>query len=344
MDLQEFSYELPESLIAALPSGRREDSRLLVIRRATGELIHAFFSELENFLDPGDLIVLNDSKVFPARLHGVKETGGKVEVLLLERFPDKRSLWLALIDAAKKPKVGSQLIFDDMTAEVIGDVGRGRFGLEFSHSGDFDARLATIGEPPLPPYVRRHRAAAASDWQRYQTVYACNPGAVAAPTAGFHFTPELFEKLRVKGIERALLTLHVGPGTFQPVRSQQVENHQMEGERYVVPAEVAAKVQRAKQNGGRVVAVGSTTTRTLEWVALQKGKVEADEGIARLFIRPGNRFRVIDALITNFHLPGSTPLILVAALTGIGLMRRAYAEAIEKQYRFYSYGDAMLIL
>ena len=212
------------------------------------------------------------------------------------------------------------------------------------HRGNFDARLATVGEPPLPPYVRRHRAAAALDWQRYQTIYATNPGAIAAPTAGFHFTPELFEKLRVKGIERALLTLHVGPGTFQPIRSQQVENHRMEGERYLVPAEAAAKVQRAKKNGGRVVAVGSTTTRTLEWVALQKGKVEADEGIARLFIRPGNRFRVIDALITNFHLPGSTPLILVAALTGMGLMRKGYAEAIEKQYRFYSYGDAMLIL
>jgi S-adenosylmethionine:tRNA ribosyltransferase-isomerase len=344
MDLQEFSYDLPESLIAAFPSGNREDSRLLVVRRTTGELIHGFFSELGNFLDPGDLLVLNDTKVFPARLNGVKESGGRVEVLLLERFPDKRSLWLTLIDAAKKPKVGSRLIFDDMTAEVIGDIGRGRFGLEFHHTGDFDVRLAKSGETPLPPYVRRHRAAAASDWQRYQTVYASNPGAVAAPTAGFHFTPELFERLQVKGIERALLTLHVGPGTFQPVRSQQVEDHRMEGEHYRVPAEAAIKVQRAKQNGRRVVAVGSTTTRTLEWVALQKGKVEPDEGIARLFIRPGSRFRVIDALITNFHLPGSTPLILVAALTGTELMRKAYAQAIEKQYRFYSYGDAMLIL
>jgi S-adenosylmethionine:tRNA ribosyltransferase-isomerase len=344
MDLKEFSYELPESLIAAFPSGKREDSRLLVLRRSTGELIHSLFSQLDDFLDPGDLIVLNDTKVFPARLHGVKQSGGKIEVLLLERFPDKRSLWLALIDAAKKPKVGSQLFFDGMTAEVIGDIGGGRFGLEFHHSGDFDLRLASIGEPPLPPYVRRHRAAAASDWQRYQTVYASNPGAVAAPTAGFHFTPELFEKLQLKGIERALLTLHVGPGTFQPVRSQQIENHRMEGERYVVPADAAAKIQRVKKKGGRVLAVGSTTTRTLEWVALQKGKVEADEGIARLFLRPGDRFRAVDALITNFHLPGSTPLILVAALTGMELLRKAYAEAIEKKYRFYSYGDAMLIL
>jgi S-adenosylmethionine:tRNA ribosyltransferase-isomerase len=344
MDLQEFSYELPEALIAAFPSGKREDSRLLVVRRSTGELNHTLFSELGNFLDPGDLIVLNDTKVFPARLHGVKESGGKVEVLLLERFPDQRSLWMALVDAAKKPKVGSQLIFNGMTAEVIGEMGRGRFGLEFHHSGDFAARLAVVGEPPLPSYVRRHRAAAASDWQRYQTIYACNSGAVAAPTAGFHFTAELFESLQAKGIERAQLTLHVGPGTFQPVRTEQVENHRMEGERYVVPAESAAKIHRAKQDGRRVVATGSTTARTLEWVASQKGRVEADEGIARLFIRPGDRFRVIDALITNFHLPRSTPLILVTALAGLDLIRKAYAEAIQKRYRFYSYGDAMLIL
>lgn len=344
MDVQEFSYDLPESLIAAFPSGNREDSRLLVVRRATGELIHAYFSELGNFLDPGDLMVLNDTQVFHARLRGAKESGGKVEVLLLERFPDKRSLWIALIDAAKKPKVGSRLIFADMSAEVIGDIGRGRFGLEFHHSGDFEARLAAIGEPPLPPYVRRRRAVAGLDWQRYQTIYASHPGAIAAPTAGFHFTPELLDRLEAKGIQRALLTLHVGPGTFEPIRSQQVESHRMEGERYVLPAEAAAKIQRAKDEGRRVVAVGSTTTRTLEWVALQKGKVEADEGIARLFIRPGDRFRVIDALITNFHLPRSTPLLIVTALAGLELIRKAYAEAIQKRYRFYSYGDAMLIL
>ncbi|MPZ77258.1 MAG: tRNA preQ1(34) S-adenosylmethionine ribosyltransferase-isomerase QueA [Deltaproteobacteria bacterium] len=344
MDLREFFYELPESLIAAFPSRNREDSRLLVVRRATGELIHTVFSELGNFLDAGDLIVLNDTKVFPARLRGAKESGGKVEVLLLERFPDQRSLWIALIDAAKKPQVGSRIIFGDMIAQVIGDMGRGRFGLEFGHSGDIKARLDALGEPPLPPYVRRQRKAMALDWQRYQTVYAANPGAIAAPTAGFHFTPELFDRLNVRGIDRALLTLHVGPGTFQPVRSAQVEDHLMEGERYILPAEAAARIHRAKQSGRRVVAVGSTSTRTLEWIALQKGRVEADEGIARLFIRPGDPFRVIDALITNFHLPGSTPLILVTAFAGLELVRKAYAEAIRMQYRFYSYGDAMLVL
>jgi S-adenosylmethionine:tRNA ribosyltransferase-isomerase len=346
MDLKEFSYELPQSLIAAFPSREREGARLLVIRRKTGEIIHSVFSDLANYLDPGDLLVLNDTKVFPARLHGAKESGGKVEVLLIERFPENgRSLWIAMVDAAKKPAVGSQLDFGaDLAAQVIGDLGRGRFALEFHHQGDFDALLKALGEPPLPHYVRRSREAEKLDRERYQTVYAAHPGAIAAPTAGFHFTPELFGRLRAKGIDHALLTLHVGPGTFQPVRAHQVEDHRMEGERYSVTADTAEKIQRAKAAGRRVVAVGSTTTRTLEWVARQRGGVVADEGIARLYIRPGDSFRVLDALLTNFHLPASTPLILVAAFAGLDLVRRAYAEAIKERYRFYSYGDAMLIL
>ena len=344
MDLKEFDYELPESLIAAFPSREREKSRLLVLRRKTGEIVHSIFSDVGEFLDPGDLLVLNDTKVFPARLHGKKDSGGKVEVLLLEQFPEaSRSLWIALIDAAKKPRVGSRLNFGDaMTAQVIGDIGRGRFGLEFEHGGEFFAQLESLGEPPLPPYVKR--AAEILDWQRYQTVYAARIGAVAAPTAGFHFTPELFAKLEARGIERALLTLHVGPGTFQPVREAKIENHRMEGERYNLSAETAGKINRAKQTRGRVVAVGSTTTRVLEWIALRNGKIIEDDGIARLYIRPGDSFRVLDGMITNFHLPGSTPLILVAAFAGLELVRRAYREAVEKKYRFYSYGDAMLIL
>jgi S-adenosylmethionine:tRNA ribosyltransferase-isomerase len=345
VDLKEFNYDLPPSLIAATPSRERQDSRLLVLKRKTGELIHSRFANLENFLDSGDLLVLNDTKVFPARLCGQKESGGKVEVLLLERFPGERSLWIVLIDAAKKPQVGSRLLFGDrMVAQVMGHLGRGRFGLEFYHQGDFNAQLRVLGEPPLPHYIRRRRETAALDWERYQTVYAAKSGAMAAPTAGFHFTSELFDRLAAKGIDRALLTLHVGPGTFQPVRAAQVENHRMEGERYILGPETAAKIHRTKEAGGRVVAVGSTSTRTLEWIALRKGKLQADEGIARLYIRPGNPFRVIDALITNFHLPGSTPLILVSAFAGLDLVRRAYAEAIAMRYRFYSYGDAMLIL
>jgi len=346
MNLKEFDYELPESLIAAFPSRERERARLLVIRRDTREIIHSVFAELGNFLDAGDLLVLNDTKVFPARLRGAKESGGQVEVLLLERFPeDSRSLWLALVDAAKKPQVGTVINFAGrMTARVIGDIGRGRFGLEFHHDGDFSDELEILGETPLPTYVRRTRDALALDRERYQTVYAANSGAIAAPTAGFHFTPELFDKLATKGIDRALLTLHVGPGTFQPVRTAEIENHRMDGERYTITAATADQINRTKQAGRRIVGVGSTTTRTLEWIALNKGSIVADEGIARLYLRPGDRFRVLDALVTNFHLPRSTPLILVAAFAGIGLVRRAYQEAIERQYQFYSYGDAMLVI
>jgi S-adenosylmethionine:tRNA ribosyltransferase-isomerase len=346
MKLEEFNYELPSSLIAALPSGEREASRLLVLRRQTGEIVHSVFSALGDFLDSGDLLVLNDTKVFPARLRGAKASGGQVEVLLLEQFFETgRSLWIAIVDAGKKPRVGSWLRFGDATsAEVIGDLGRGRFALEFHHPGDFNAELEKLGEPPLPPYVRRQRSVEALDRERYQTVYAAHSGAIAAPTAGFHFTPELFAKLSERGIDRALLTLHVGVGTFQPVRVSEIESHRMEGERYALGEESAAKINRAKQRGCRVVAVGSTSTRTLEWIALRKGGIVADSGIARLYIRPGDPFRVLDALITNFHLPRSTPLILVAAFAGLDLLRRAYREAIEKQYHFYSYGDAMLIL
>ena len=346
MDLKEFDYELPEALIAAYPSRERAASRLLVIRRPSGEIIHSVFSALGEFLDGGDVLVLNDTKVFPARLRGTKRSGGRVEVLLLERFIEAgRNLWIVLVDAGKKPPVGSELRFGNgMTAEVIGDMGRGRFGLEFRTCGNFDAQLEALGEPPLPPYVRRGREAEALDRDRYQTVYAVNPGAVAAPTAGFHFTPELFAELNARGIERALLTLHVGPGTFQPVRHTDIDDHRMEGERYTLSAQAAEKINRAKLAGRRVVAVGSTSTRALEWVVRQRGRIVADEGVARLYLRPGDQFRVLDALVTNFHLPRSTPLILVAAFAGLGLIKRAYREAIERGYRFYSYGDAMLIL
>src|SRR6185503_3736978 len=213
MDLEEFNYQLPEALIAAFPTRERTESRLLVIRRSSGAIVHSVFAELGRFLDRGDLLVLNDTKVFPARLRGTKESGGKVEVLLLERFPEAgRSLWIALVDAAKKPRLGTRIDFDHrLSAEVIGDMGRGRFGLEFHHQGDFETILDALGEPPLPPYVRRSRDAQALDRTRYQTVYAAHAGAIAAPTAGFHFTPELLAQLEAQGIDRTLLTLHVGP-------------------------------------------------------------------------------------------------------------------------------------
>jgi S-adenosylmethionine:tRNA ribosyltransferase-isomerase len=355
MELKEFQYELPRSLIAATPAADRAAARLMVVRRGTGEISHGSFSALGDFLRAGDLLVLNDTRVFPARLRGRKESGGEVELLLVEPFPHWPGLWIALIDAAKKPQVGSRIIFaSDVTAEIIGEMGRGRYGVKFHHKGDFMSLLERIGEPPIPPYVGKQRAVATVDWERYQTVYARHVGAVAAPTAGFHFTSDFLDALGERGIEKAFLTLHVGPGTFEPVRENEVEKHRMEGERYSLTGETAEKINRAKARGNKVVAVGSTTTRALEWIARRKGRVEADEGIARLFIypgdslgvidAPGDSFRVIDALVTNFHLPGSTPLLLVAAFAGLDLIRRAYEEAIRAEYRFYSYGDAMLIL
>jgi len=345
MELKEFMYELPQSLIAAYPSKERAGARLMVVHRKTGEFFHADFSSLGDFLQPGDLLVLNDTKVLPARLRGRKESGGKAEVLLLEPFPKWPGLWIALVDAAKRLHVGSRIFFSEgFYADVIGEMGRGRYGLWFHHEGDFMDLLTKLGEPPLPPYIHRTRDLTACDWERYQTVYASSPGAIAAPTAGFHFTRELLEVLESEGIEATFLTLHVGAGTFQPVREEVVERHRMDGERYSLKAGAAEKIERAKKSGKRAIAVGSTTTRTLEWIARRKGRVEADEGIARLFIHPGDSFRVIDGLITNFHLPGSTPLILVAAFAGLDLVRRAYEEAIRLRYRFYSYGDAMLIL
>ncbi|OGQ74285.1 MAG: tRNA preQ1(34) S-adenosylmethionine ribosyltransferase-isomerase QueA [Deltaproteobacteria bacterium RIFCSPLOWO2_12_FULL_57_22] len=345
MELKEFMYELPQSLIAAYPTRDRAAARLLVVELGSGELRHLSFSDLGNFLQPGDVLVLNDTRVFPARLRGRKESGGKAEVLLLEPFDERRSLWMALVEAANSPRVGGRIFFaDGFFAEVVGDLGKGQYGLRFHYQGDFMEWLETQGEPPLPQYIQRTRAVASTDWERYQTVYASHRGAVAAPTAGFHFTQQLLEELASRGVERAFLTLHVGPGTFQPVRDEVVEHHRMAGERYKLEAEEAEKIERAKRMGKRVIAVGSTTTRTLEWIALRKGRIEADEGIARLFIHPGYAFRVIDGLLTNFHLPGSTPLILVSAFAGLDLVRRAYREAIRLNYRFYSYGDAMLIL
>jgi S-adenosylmethionine:tRNA ribosyltransferase-isomerase len=345
MELKQFTYELPRSLIASYPSEDQTQARLMVVDRGGGTFSHTHFSSLGDFLCPGDLLVLNDSRVLPARLTGKKESGGKVEVLLLEPFPKWKSLWIALVNASKRPKVGSRLLFaDGVYAQVIGDMGGGRYGLKFCHPGDFMDLLGDLGEPPLPPYISQSRDTAPLDKERYQTVYACRPGSIAAPTAGFHFTPGQLDELAARGVEKAFLTLHVGLGTFQPVRQETVEQHRMEGERYALAAEAACKIEQAKREGRRVIAVGTTTTRALEWIAQRKGEVKADDGIARLFIYPGYRFRVIDGLLTNFHLPASTPLLLVSAFAGPELVERAYREAIRLEYRFYSYGDAMLIV
>ena len=345
MLLEELAYDLPESLISAYPAADRVSARLMVVERASGTITHSGFASLGDFLSPGDLLVLNDSRVIPARLEGRKESGGRAEVLLVEPFDPERGLWLALVDASKKPRVGGRILFSGgLAATVLGDLGTGRYGLGFEPPGRFRELLDELGTPPLPHYIQRMRPVEDSDRDNYQTVYATTPGSVAAPTAGLHFTRALLDELAAGGVDSAYVTLHVGLGTFRPVREAVVENHRMDGEWYTLTAAAAERIRRARAAGGRVVAVGSTTTRTLESIVQRKVRVAADSGITRLFITGGYRFRGIDALITNFHLPRSTPLAMVAALAGLDLVRRAYAEAIDKGYRFYSYGDAMLIL
>ena len=345
MERKEFLYDLPPSLIAANPAPERSDSRLMVVERQGGRMSHHRFSDLASILRAGDLLVLNDTQVLPARLKGTKDTGGAVEVLLVEPFPNFPELWIALINSSKKPRPGSRITFSGtVSAEVIGDMGKGRYGLKFRYPGEFADVLAQLGETPLPPYIERQRDLESSDRERYQTVYARNPGSIAAPTAGLHFTKQMLENLGSKGVKSAFLTLHVGPGTFRTVHQEIIESHHMEGEWYRVDPAAAERVACAKRRGGRVIAVGSTSTRTLEWIAQKMGRIAPDEGIARLYIYPGYCFRAIDGLLTNFHLPGSTPLILVAAFAGLDLVRRAYEEAIKQEYRFYSYGDAMLII
>ncbi len=345
MLLEELAYDLPESLIPAYPAADRVSAKLMVVERRSGTIIHSTFASLGEFLSPGDLLVLNDSRVIPARLEGRKESGGRAEVLLVEPFDTEEGLWLALVDASKKPRVGGRIEFSmGVTATVLGDLGAGRYGLRFEPPERFREVLGELGTAPLPHYIQRVRPVEESDRDSYQTVYAATPGSVAAPTAGLHFTRALLDELAAGGVDSVYVTLHVGLGTFRPVREAVVENHRMDGEWYTLTEAVARRIRSAKAEGKRVVAVGSTSTRTLESVVARKGRVAADSGITRLFISDGYRFRGIDALITNFHLPRSTPLAMVAALAGLDLVRRAYAEAIDRGYRFYSYGDAMLIL
>ena len=345
MLLEELAYDLPESLISAYPAEDRVSARLMVVERGSGTITHSRFASLGEFLSPGDLLVLNNSKVIPARLEGRKESGGRATVLLVEPFDVQRGLWLALVDASKKPRLGGRIVFSgEITATVLGELGSGRYGLRFEPAERFREVLDTLGAPPLPHYIERVREVEESDRDSYQTVYASMPGSVAAPTAGLHFTEALLEELAARGVDSVYVTLHVGLGTFRPVRDAVVENHRMDGEWYTLTEAAAGRIRRARAEGRRVVAVGSTSTRTLESIARRKGRVVADSGITRLFITDGYRFRGIDALVTNFHLPRSTPLAMVAALAGMDLVRRAYAEAIEQGYRFYSYGDAMLIL
>lgn len=343
MHISDFDYDLPPELIAQEPLAQRDASRLLVLDRKTGALRHHVFRDLPSLLRPGDLLVVNRSRVFPARLLGRRAGGGEAEVLLLRDLGG--DIWEALVRPGRRLRVGARVHVDDgLQVEVLGGPapadGRRRVRL-LARSGDAARELERLGHVPLPPYIRR--ADRPGDRVRYQTVYAQERGSVAAPTAGLHFTPELLAGLRPRGIERAEVVLHIGPGTFRPVQVEDVRDHAVPAEPYVVPEETSAAVSRTRARGGRVVAVGTTTTRVLETAADDHGRVTAGEGETGLVIAPGYRFRAVDVLVTNFHLPRSSLLLLVSAFAGRERILEAYAEAVRLEYRFYSYGDAMVV-
>ncbi len=351
--LSAYNYQLPAELIAQRPADRRDHSNLLIMDRQDGQLHHHQFCELGDFLKPGDVLVVNNTAVIPGRIVGKKASGGRIEVLICSfngngytSGSEANLVFECLIKAAKPPRPGSLLYFaEQLTAEVL-ERRSGTYVIKFHTAGDFDAVLDRIGEVPLPPYIRRSMELTppCDDRVAYQTVYATEKGAVAAPTAGLHFTPELLANLKANGVGIAAITLHVGYGTFQPVRSQDIRLHKMHSERYSISTSAAQLINNARATGHRVIAVGTTCVRTLEYAAEAGGDVAAGVGDCDLFIYPGYRFIAVDALITNFHLPQSTLIMLVAAFAGRENVLQAYQEAIERKYRFYSYGDAMLII
>ncbi|HXQ24343.1 MAG TPA: tRNA preQ1(34) S-adenosylmethionine ribosyltransferase-isomerase QueA [Candidatus Acidoferrales bacterium] len=342
----DFHFDLPSELIAQTPAERRDAARLLVLNRADDALTHAHVGELPNFLRAGDLLVVNDTRVIPARIFGRSASGGAVELLLVRSVtsaPNERD-WLCLGKPARRLRVGAEIAFPDhVRASVVAAHGDGRYTVAFDATVDVSVFLSRHGEIPLPPYIRRPDGPLPLDQTRYQTVFACAPGAIAAPTAGLHFTERLIDLLRARDVDVARLTLHVGPGTFLPVRCEDLHHHVMDPEWCEISEVTATAIRRAKAAGGRVVAVGTTTTRALESAASDEAVVEAGMRWADRFIVPGDRFRVIDALFTNFHLPGSTLLLLVSAFAGRERVLATYIEAVRRRYRFYSYGDAMLI-
>ncbi|MCI6163672.1 MAG: tRNA preQ1(34) S-adenosylmethionine ribosyltransferase-isomerase QueA [Lachnospira sp.] len=342
MNLHDFYYDLPEELIAQDPLKDRASSRLMVLDKNTGEIEHKIFHDIIDYLNPGDCLVINDTKVIPARLIGEKEgTGAAIEVLLLKRREDSESTWEVLVKPGKKAKIGTRISFGNgkLVGEVIDIVDEGNRVIRFEFDGIFEEILDELGQMPLPPYIT-HKL---EDKNRYQTVYAKHEGSAAAPTAGLHFTTELLEKIKEKGINIARVTLHVGLGTFRPVKVENVLEHHMHSEFYMVSKEAADIINNTKKNGGRIIAVGTTSTRTLESVADENGFVKECSGWTQIFIYPGYKFKAIDALITNFHLPESTLVMLVSALAGRENILHAYEVAVEDKYRFFSFGDAMFI-
>jgi len=348
MKTSDFDYELPRDLIAQYPATRRDEARMMVVHRAENRIEHSIFSELPNYLESGDLMVLNDTKVIPARVFGKKSvSGGKVEFLLLEEI--QPGIWDVLMKANNRPIIGSAVILADgeATAYVLDDKELGRATIRIESEKPWLEILDHIGIPPLPPYIMRDDVTPEQlerDRTRYQTVYAQKPGAVAAPTAGLHFTPEIFNILAAKGIRKTAVTLHVGLGTFRPVEADAIEDHEMENERYSVSEETARAVEEIQKHNGRIVAVGTTSVRTLESVAAKYGRIVSSEGRTNLFIYPRFEFKAVDIMLTNFHLPRSTLIMMLCAFGGQELIMHAYYEAVKERYRFYSYGDCMLVL
>ena len=340
MRTEDFYFDLPEELIAQDPLEDRSGSRLLVLDKETGQTEHRIFKDVIDFLEPGDCLVINETKVIPARLFGAKVgTDAKIEVLLLKR--GENDTWETLVRPGKKARVGTKISFGDglLIGEVVDVVEEGNRLIRFSYEGIFEEILDQLGQMPLPPYITHQL----EDKNRYQTVYAKNSGSAAAPTAGLHFTPELLKQIEEKGIDIARVTLHVGLGTFRPVKVDNILEHHMHSEFYQISAEAADKVNGAKERGKRVICVGTTSCRTVESAADENGRLRETSGWTEIFIYPGYQFKVLDSLITNFHLPESTLVMLVSALAGREQVLAAYAEAVEERYRFFSFGDAMII-
>ena len=341
MDVKDFYYDLPQELIAQDPLEDRSSSRLMVLDKITGEVEHRHFKDITEYLRPGDCLVINNTKVIPARLYGVKEgTEAKIEILLLKR--KENDIWETLVKPGKKCKIGTKIVFGEgiLTGEVVDIVEEGNRLILFHYEGIFEEILDRLGQMPLPPYITHQL----QDKNRYQTVYAKYDGSAAAPTAGLHFTPELLQQVRDMGVEIAEVTLHVGLGTFRPVKETDVLKHHMHSEFYKIEQSEADKINKAKKEGHRVIAVGTTSTRTLEAAADENGFLTEKSGWTEIFIYPGYQFKVIDALITNFHLPESTLVMLVSALAGREHVLAAYETAVKEKYRFFSFGDAMFIV
>ncbi|MDD3403205.1 MAG: tRNA preQ1(34) S-adenosylmethionine ribosyltransferase-isomerase QueA [Hespellia sp.] len=340
MRTEDFNFELPEELIAQDPLEDRSGSRLLVLNKNTGEVQHHGFKEIVNYLNPGDCLVINDTKVIPARLIGSKVgTEAKIEVLLLKR--NENDIWETLVKPGKKMKPGAKVSFGDglLTGEVLEVVEEGNRLIQFHYEGIFEEILDQLGQMPLPPYITHQL----QDKNRYQTVYAKHTGSAAAPTAGLHFTQEILKEVEAKGIDIARVTLHVGLGTFRPVKVDDILDHHMHSEFYQIDREAADKINQAKESGHRVICVGTTSCRTIESAAAADGHMEPSSGWTEIFIYPGYQFKVLDCLLTNFHLPESTLIMLVSALAGREHVLAAYEEAVKERYRFFSFGDAMLI-